>query len=615
MAHTSWPRASNREISSVPIYPVDPLTKTRIALACYPAIRCYSHFRFFSSSGLALFAESFLSTNCQFDRDHILRGKRAILLVFFMRLLAILLACSFVAFTAEVTPLPRFASAERRKQLMTALPEVDRIFEQYAGKSNLPGLVWGVVIDGEVVHVKAIGMQDRNLKTPVTAGTVFRIASMTKSFTALAILKLRDEDKLSLEDPVSRWIPEFARMPLPTNDTPPIRIRQLLTHGAGFPEDNPWGDQQLGVSEGELTQWLDKGLPFSTAPDTTYEYSNYGFALLGRIVAKCSGVPYREYLERNILAPLGMNASTLEPSTVSPKLVANGYRRLPDGAFEEEKSLPHGAFGSMGGLLTSATDLGKYVAFQLSAWPPRDEQETGPVRRSSVREMNQMWRPSLLTASAGNSERPMRAEVSGYGYGLRISRDCRFQHVVGHGGGLPGFGSYMSWLPEYGIGIFAMANLTYAGPAAPIGQSWDAFLRTGALKKRELPASPLLTRTRDSIGKLWNHWDDTEAKRIAAMNLFLDAPIAQRRARIAAIQTEVGRCSSLSPVAPENWLRGAFRMACERGFVDVTFTLAPTQPPQLQHLSFARTLTGEQEAKAATQNLLPSRATIKTCGE
>ncbi len=107
---------------------------------------------------------------------------------------------------------------------------------------------------------------------------------MTKSFTALAILKLRDEGKLSLEDPVAKWIPEFARMELPTRDTPPLQLRQLLSHSAGFPEDNPWGDQQLSVTDAVLDQWLRKGIPFSTPPGTRYEYSNYAFGLLGRVV-------------------------------------------------------------------------------------------------------------------------------------------------------------------------------------------------------------------------------------------------------------------------------------------------------------------------------------------
>ena len=353
---------------------------------------------------------------------------------------------------------------------------------------------------------------------PLLPSTVFRIASMTKSFTALAILKLRDEGKLSLEDPVSKWIPEFARMAMPTRDAGPIRVRHLLTHGAGFPEDNPWGDQQLGASDAELTAWLKQGIPFSTAPDSQYEYSNYGFGLLGRIVSRAAGIPYDDYVQKQILQPLQMTASSLEPSKVPVGSRAIGYRLKPDGSYLEEPPLPHGAFGAMGGLLTSANDLGRYVAFQLAAWPSRDDAEAGPVRRSSVREMNQLWRLSGL--AAGRTDSKIRAEVRGYGYGLRVAADCRFDHIASHSGGLPGFGSHMAWLPEYGVGMFAMANLTYVGPSEPVSNAWDVLLKTGGLRKRELPAAPVLTEMRDRITKLWRSWDDKEANEMAAMNLF-----------------------------------------------------------------------------------------------
>ena len=134
-------------------------------------------------------------------------------------------------------------------------------------------MVWGIVIDGRLAHVESTGVRDRDSNAPVSASTAFRIASMTKSFTTLAILKLRNEAKLSLEDPVSKWLPEMARMELPTRDTAPLRIRQLLSHSAGLPEDNSWGDQQLSASDADLTQWLRRGIPFLTPPDTRYEYS------------------------------------------------------------------------------------------------------------------------------------------------------------------------------------------------------------------------------------------------------------------------------------------------------------------------------------------------------
>ena len=491
-----------------------------------------------------------------------------------------------VLFGSGLYPPARFTDPQRVQKLESALPDVDGIFKQFAADHKIPGMVWGVVIDGKLMHVGETGVRDLVTGDAVNAGTEFRIASMTKSFTALSILKLRDEGKLSLEDPVSKWIPEFVAIDLPTRDSAPIVIRQLLSHNAGFPEDNPWADQQLAASDADVTRWLKEGIPFSTPPGTRYEYSNYMWGLLGRIVTNASGVPYKKYVQREILDKLHMDYSTLDFAAVPAANRAVGYRLKPDGTYQEEPPLPDGAFGSAGGLLTNATDLGKYVAFQLSAWPPRDDPEAGPVRRSSVREMNQLWRPANLTVTHKNGT--IQAVASGYGFGLRIQSNCHFEQVVGHGGGLPGFGSYMLWLPDYGVGMFAMATLTYAGPAEPINQALEVFLKTGGLQKRELPPSPMLTEAKEHILHLWNNWDDAEAKKMASMNLFLDAPVEQRKEEIRQLKAEVGTCSAAGPVIAENWLRGQFNMTCEHGTVAAFYTMSPTKPPAVQHLAFRK---------------------------
>ncbi len=522
-----------------------------------------------------------------------------------MRFAALLLCVTAVTSLSSVgqgAVVPRFTDPARRAKLESAFPEVQRIFERFQKQRGIPGLVFGVVIDGELAFVKGMGVRDRASNDAVTADTVFRIASMTKSFTSLAILKLRDQGKLSLEDPVAKWIPEFARMPLPTGDTAPLRVWELLTHGAGFPEDNPWGDRQLAVSDEQLTRWLAQGLPFSTPPDTAYEYSNYGFALLGRIVAKASGVPYRAYLEHEILAPLGMHSSTLEPADVPANVRAVGYRKSGE-EYSEEPSLAHGAFGSMGGLLTSAHDLARYVAYQLSAFPPRDDPEAGPVRRSSQREMQHAWRPNVFSVDRPASVAPLRAIASSYAYGLAVSRDCRFDYIVGHGGGLPGFGSYMMWLPEYGVGIFSMANLTYAGTFGATSEAFDALLKTGGLRPRVLPPSPELLSTRDAIVQLWNHWDDAGLTSLAANNLVMDIPAEQRRRRIDEIKTQMGACHPAGDMVPENLLRGTFKLGCEQGFVDVSFTLAPTMPPKVQYLQFTPVKSLDAHMKTAAGRL------------
>ena len=511
-------------------------------------------------------------------------------------ILCLLFAAKIAAASAQYPP-AQFADSKRESVLAAAYPAIDSIFARYAGVEHVPGMVWGIVVDDRLVHVGTFGVQDLASATPITANSAFRIAYMTKSFTALAVLKLRDQGALSLDDPVSQWLPEFAHMALPTRDTAALTIRQLLSHSAGLPEDNPWGDQQLAAGDADLTRWLQQGIPFSTAPGTRYEYSNYAFALLGRIIARASGKPYEAYVSDAILAKLHMDGSTFQFSTIPRPMRAVGYRLRPDGTYREEPPLAQGAFSSMGGLLTTAEDLGKYIAFHLSAWPPRDDPDEGPVRRGSVREMSQLWTTANLTVKRAGGK--LRASETGYGFGLRITTDCRFEHIVSHGGGLPGFGSYMAWLPDYGVGMFAMTTLTYSGPSSAINQAWDAMLQTGGLQSREIAVSPVLAAMREPIYKLWKQWDERLAKRIAAVNLLRDAPAAERRADIQALRREVGECTA-GPVRAENWLRGQFNLTCAHGTVGVFFTLAPTQPPAVQYLSFHKLLSASDRLDAPT---------------
>ena len=152
-------------------------------------------------------------------------------------------------------------------------------------RKGVPGVVALITNRERVLYQGAFGVADVATGRPLTSDALFRIASMTKSFTALSILRLRDLGRLSLEDPAARYVPELAALAYPTRDSPQITIRHLLTHSAGFPEDNPWGDRQLGTDRATLSRWLKNGLPFSNAPGVAFEYSNYGFAILGQVVA------------------------------------------------------------------------------------------------------------------------------------------------------------------------------------------------------------------------------------------------------------------------------------------------------------------------------------------
>src|SRR4051795_11010637 len=200
--------------------------------------------------------------------------------------------------------------------LAAGFADVDRILAAYMAQRHVPGAAWGVIVDGQVAHLSAKGLREVEAAAPVDGDSVFRIASMTKSFTAMSILKLRDEGKLSLDDPAEKYVPELKSIAYPTADSPRITIRHLLSHSEGFPEDNPWGDRQLADSEEQFTKMLKAGIPFSNAPGMAYEYSNYGFAILGRIVARASGTTYTDYVTTNILRPLGLTSTTLQVEKV-----------------------------------------------------------------------------------------------------------------------------------------------------------------------------------------------------------------------------------------------------------------------------------------------------------
>jgi CubicO group peptidase (beta-lactamase class C family) len=503
-----------------------------------------------------------------------------------MRALGFLLAPTLVLAQPSAPP-ARFTDPQRAARLAQAFPNIDRAFAAYAERQHIPGAIWGIVIDGRLAHVGVTGYRDVATRAPVDSSSVFRIASMTKSFTAMAILTLRDAGKLSLDDPVERWVPELKGLAYPTTDSPRLTIRHLLSHAEGFPEDNPWGDQQLAVSEEDFSRMLARGIPFSNAPGVAYEYSNYGFAILGRVVSRASGVPYRRYIQERILQPLGMTATTLEPRDVPPSKLAQGYR-WEDERWKLEPQLPDGAFGAMGGMLTSLRDLAAYVSLYLDAWPPRDGAEGGPLRRASLREMQQVQRPrpaSLTGTDAGT----LSMYSGGYGFGLGISGNCDFAHIVAHSGGLPGFGSIMRWLPEYGVGIIAFGNRTYSGWGAMADTALALLRRTGALEPRAPQPSAVLEERRAAVSRLVMRWSDALADSLAAVNLFLDRSRERRRAELAGLTSQLGPCRLATGWdAVENALRGQWTMPCERGALHVSITLAPTMPPMVQYLEVSR---------------------------
>jgi CubicO group peptidase (beta-lactamase class C family) len=482
---------------------------------------------------------------------------------------------------ALASPLPATAQDPAPPSLDRLAPDIDALFAKFQAEAHIPGMVYGIVQDGKLAYVKGIGVQDIDAKRPVTADTRFRIASMTKAFTALAILSLRDQGKLRLDDLAEQYIPEMKSWTYPTRDSPRIRIRDLLQHVGGFVTDDPWGDRQQVLPQAEFTKMIAAGVPFSRVPQSQHEYSNFGYALLGRIVTNASGMPYTAYVRKTILTPLGMTHSGYDATRAPKEQYALGYRWEND-AWVPEPEMIDGAFNSMGGLQVSANDYAKWVAFLLSAWPARDDPDTGPVKRSTVREIAQGSNFTSVVNRIGASGADACKQSLAYGMGWRVAQDCELGLTLAHGGGYPGYGSHVMLMPDTGTAIFVLANRTYAGPSAPAWDSAVAMDKAGLLVWRDTPVSPAVAEMFAATQAAYAAGNLRPLDGKLAMNFLLDRSAANWSAELAKLRDQVGACPTAEPLAPTGALSTAFRLNCERGKLDGTLLLAPTTPITIQ---------------------------------
>ncbi|MFN2458674.1 MAG: serine hydrolase domain-containing protein [Chitinophagaceae bacterium] len=476
-----------------------------------------------------------------------------------------------------------FADPERLQKIKQAFAVIDKIYKEHALKNNIPGFAYGIVVDGQLVHSGAFGFTELTKQIPATTSSLFRIASMTKSFTTLAILKLRDEGRLKLDDPAYLYIPQLKKQKLLSADAPPITIRHLMTHTAGFPEDNPWGDRQLSDTDKELIQMLEGGVSFSNTPGISYEYSNLGITLLGQIIKKVTGKSYQQYINENIFLPLGMKNTVWDYRKVPDEKLAHGYR-WQDNQWKEEELLPDGAYGAMGGLFSTIEDFSKYIAFHLSAWPPGNGKENGPVKRSSLREMHM---PGIISGLNANFKYPGGrpcAIATGYSYGLGWARDCQARIWVGHSGGLPGFGSQWRIFPDYGIGVVSYANLTYAAPTTPNLQVLDTLIAIAVLKPRQLPPSTILVQRKNELVKIFTNVNNLTQSKIFAENFFMDLSAERWKKKISEVISKTGTIVKIGEISPENNLRGTFFIEGEKQILEIFFTLTPEKNPLIQQL-------------------------------
>ncbi len=457
---------------------------------------------------------------------------------------------------------------------------IDAAVSAFAREQQIPGLAAGIVRAGRLVHVATVGLADIEAARPVASGTVFRSASMTKNMTALAILALRDAGRLALDAPLSQYVPQFAAVAPATSDSPPVSLRHLLTHTAGFVTDDPWGDRVLGMTPAELDALIATGKLFARPPGLAFEYSNLGFALLGRVLTNVSGEPYQSFIRRTILNPLGMTRTTFDAPDAARGDYAWGYR-LDDGKWSRERIEPDGEVGAMGGLATSVPDYARYVAFLLDAWPARDAPDPGPVRRASVRELALWQSPPFPPGTIDGQPAP----PSAYGYGIVHSVDPRLGRCLHHSGGLPGYGSHVLLLPDRGWGVMAFGNRTYA-LMSRLTWRLAELLHAAAPKPEPAVPSAVLARAIEGVVEAYSSGRIEAARVPFAVNFLLDFPVPLRDAELAGLKQKLGE-GRLEKIEPVHALGGSFVLACERGRLKGTIVLSPEAEPGIQKLVLA----------------------------
>jgi CubicO group peptidase (beta-lactamase class C family) len=486
-----------------------------------------------------------------------------------------------------------------------AIDAVEAVVDSYFDTGVTPGLSYGVVEEEGLAHAGGRGRTGVDERTP-DADSVFRIASMTKSFTAAAVLILRDEGRLVLDMPVEDCVPELAGLAMPTADSPRLTVRHLLTMSGGLPTDDAWGDRQESLTDEEFGELMQAGFRFDSTPGTQFEYSNLGFAILGRVVANLAGESYRDFVTHRLLQPVGLTHSVFDSGSASPDLLVRGHRRVDDEWQQEEFDTP-GAFSPIGGLYSSVADLTRWVSGLAAAFPARDDPpDDHPLRRASRREMQQQHR-SIPPKARLSTTRVVEASAPGYGFGLFVDSSLRWGTVVSHPGGYPGFGSCMCWHPASGLGVVMLANSTYAKVSRTCRKALEVLLQERGAPARTLRAWPESSTLRRDVGRLLADWDDARANRVFAVNMDLDVPRDRRRADVAHALESVGGVADVevpveleaeSPSQLTYWLQG------RSGRLRVHIGLTPQSPPKIQTLTVEAVPDASADVVAAARSLV-----------
>jgi D-alanyl-D-alanine carboxypeptidase len=374
-----------------------------------------------------------------------------------------------------------------------------RLFEAWTESQmayrGQPGLAVGIVHDQDLVWAKGFGFADRERGVAATPETLFRIASITKTFTATAVMQLRDQGKLQLEDPVQKHLPMLVvRSREPGGQ--PITVRHLLMHVSGLPReaDLPyWMDDRFPTREDLLKQLADQEQFFNV--ESRWKYSNLAVALAGEIVATVTGEPWERYVKSHILDPLGMTATLTDAPEQPVAGLATAYgRRFPDLTRPpRSNSQRTAALAPAAGMASNVRDLSKFIALQFRSGP------AGGTQILSGASLREMQRVHWLNPDWQGGQ--------GIGFAVRRAGE---RTLVGHNGWLPGMRSQITFDARDKVGVIVLSNADDGNPGAYVDQAFTVVVPALARRTAVVPAAPPPASWAMYEGLYRNPWGDTQ---------------------------------------------------------------------------------------------------------
>ena len=319
--------------------------------------------------------------------------------------------------------------------------EIVPIIEKDMARLNIPGLSAAVVLDGQIIWKKGIGYADREKKIKATPDTVYRIASISKLFNAVAIMQLLEKGKLDINADIKKYLP-YMHFENPFDKPAVITVRHLLCHRADILRESPVGNY-FDDNEPALEETVKSmiGTSFVYPPGTRTKYSNIGVGIAGHILEKTAGQDFAEYQKQFVLKPLCMNTSSFLAEDFIKGKLAKGYMRNLDG---RQWEAPHFRFGYLpaANLYSNVIDLAKFANFIFNEGRPL-------LKKQTLKEM---------TTVQFTEEQ----DASGFGLGFSVSKTYGIK-TVRHGGALYGFSSTFKVIPEKKLAAIVLVNLDCAG--------------------------------------------------------------------------------------------------------------------------------------------------------